>query len=140
MAFLEWLREYEIGHEQIDAQHRHLVDMVNNLHVATIAGEGVQVLAPVLKELVDYVREHFRAEEQLAASFAPEECALQRAAHAKIVKRLKEVIAISRSAPQRASVELTSLLKAWVIKHVLVVDKRLAQYLPSGSRSGKQAA
>ena len=137
MPFIDWIASYDIGNPHIDAQHRHLVDLANTLHDAAKAGESTQVLGPALRALADYVRAHFRAEEELAARYAPDELPVQRATHANLVKKLKDVLCISNSQPQRASLELCALVKTWLIKHVLVVDKRLACHLPAAPAEGR---
>lgn len=135
MPFLEWTSYYEVGNPTIDAQHRHLAGLANQLHDAAIAGESATVLAPSLRTLVDYVREHFHAEEELAAQFAPDEFPLQRGAHSQLARKVKEVLCICNTDPRRASLELCALVKTWLIKHVIVMDKRLAKHLPRDERS-----
>lgn len=129
MPFLEWIPAYEIGSPEIDAEHRHLVDVANRLHDAATAGESPDTLGPALRDLVDYVRSHFAREEALAKARAPEEFPGQHASHRAIVKKLKDVLCLSGTDGARASTELCALVKAWLLKHVLSVDKRLAEHL-----------
>ena len=40
MAYFEWADDLVIDHGPIDQDHRHLVDLVNQLHTATSQGRG----------------------------------------------------------------------------------------------------
>ena len=58
MAYFEWADDLVIDHGPIDADHRHLVDLVNELHTATSEGRGRDVVNKVLNELIGYTSAH----------------------------------------------------------------------------------
>ena len=64
MAYFEWGPDLEIDHGPIDADHRQLVELVNELHTATSQGQGQEVVASVMERLISYTRQHFTREEQ----------------------------------------------------------------------------
>ncbi|MGE8362651.1 bacteriohemerythrin [Pseudomonas sp.] len=116
MAYLEWSDDLDTGIAVIDGQHRRIVDMINQLHVAQQSGrpEGV---AQVIEELVDYTISHFAFEEAM----------LEEAGYifTKAHKRVHEVF-IKRVAGYRArfvqgediTEELKSLLGRWLFGHI----------------------
>jgi hemerythrin len=63
MALLDWNDSYSVRIPTIDAQHRHLFDLLNKLHDAMSAGKSNTVLGSVLQEWISYVATHFEAEE-----------------------------------------------------------------------------
>ncbi len=130
MPFINWVPEYDLGNDVIDIRHRRLAELANVLHDAALAKESVHVLSSSLKELVEYARVHFAEEEALAAKYAPDELPLQRAAHRQMIRKLKDILCISQNNPARAALELTAMVKDFLIRHVLRMDKRLASYLP----------
>ena len=68
--FIEWDSKYDVGVEAVDKQHRHLVDLMNDLYDACI-GERLELdqkFKDVMKELVDYVMVHFKDERAQADS------------------------------------------------------------------------
>jgi hemerythrin len=133
MPFIVWIPAYDVGNAEIDDQHRRLVALTNVLHDAAISGESSDHLGPALKELVDYARSHFASEEALFAKYAPDELPLQKAAHRRWVAKIRDVLCISGSNPQKASLELAGVLKSFLLKHVLSMDKRLTAYLPANT-------
>ena len=63
MAYFEWADDMVIDNGQIDAEHRKLVDLVNELHTATSQGNGQSVVADLLERLIADTAEHLRHEE-----------------------------------------------------------------------------
>ena len=43
LPFLQWIDGYAVGHEGLDAEHRRLVDLINEIHIAELAGNAKQV-------------------------------------------------------------------------------------------------
>ena len=68
MAYFEWADDMAIDHGPIDADHQRLVALVNELHTATSAGSGHDVVEKVLNELIGYTREHLQREDQIMAA------------------------------------------------------------------------
>ena len=68
MSLFTWNAKYSVGHAQIDQQHRGLFIAADELHAAMLGGCGKHVIAGTLGKLLDYTREHFRAEEALMQS------------------------------------------------------------------------
>ena len=74
MPFIEWKDTYSIGVESLDEDHRHLVDLVNELHAGITRNHSrgdfeavvdeLQTLLHVLDELINYAIDHFALEEE----------------------------------------------------------------------------
>ena len=116
MAYLVWSDDLDTGIAVIDGQHKRIVDMINQLHVAQQSGRSEGV-AQVIEELVDYTISHFAFEEAM----------LEEAGYVftKAHKRVHEVF-IKRVADYRARFlggediieELKSLLGRWLFGHI----------------------
>ncbi|MGE4125914.1 MAG: hemerythrin domain-containing protein, partial [Pusillimonas sp.] len=65
MAYFEWAKDMEIDKGPIDADHRKLVDLVNELHTATVQGKGKLVAGRLLERLIRDTDEHLREEERI---------------------------------------------------------------------------
>jgi diguanylate cyclase (GGDEF)-like protein/PAS domain S-box-containing protein/hemerythrin-like metal-binding protein len=60
--WIELGAEQLVGFEPIDAQHRHLADLCNQLHQSIRAGMASNAVAAQLCELLEYVKFHFLSE------------------------------------------------------------------------------
>ncbi|MGC3218355.1 bacteriohemerythrin, partial [Pseudomonas aeruginosa] len=64
MAHQVWQDDLKTGIQDIDNQHKRIVEMINHLHVAQ-QGKEHAAIAEVIEELVDYTQSHFAFEETL---------------------------------------------------------------------------
>ena len=64
MAYFEWAQDMVIDDGPIDADHRRLIDQVNELHTATSQGQGHSVVGQLLEQLLADTAEHLRQEER----------------------------------------------------------------------------
>jgi hemerythrin-like metal-binding protein len=64
---ISWRKEFECGHPVIDAQHRHLFGISNELIHAAMSDMSKVTLEVLLDELIDHFNEHIAAEEAILA-------------------------------------------------------------------------
>ena len=64
---ISWRKEFECGHPVIDAQHRHLFGISNELIHAAMTDMSKVTLEGLLDELIDHFTEHIAAEEAILA-------------------------------------------------------------------------
>ena len=54
--FVEWSDALSVGIEEIDEQHKMLVDLVNKMHEAIHQRHGSDVVKSILSDLAEYTR------------------------------------------------------------------------------------
>ena len=88
--FFPWDETLATGNAMIDADHRRLVDFVNDLHAAMRDSRGTEAIGGILAGLVTYTREHFAREQQFMdpAVYPDRDRHLQ--AHADFIARIEE--------------------------------------------------
>ncbi|MDR2099566.1 MAG: bacteriohemerythrin, partial [Campylobacteraceae bacterium] len=64
MAYWNWDSSYDIGIEEIDNQHKKIVQYINELHEAHILNDK-SIVKNTLSEVTEYVISHFSFEEEL---------------------------------------------------------------------------
>ena len=60
-----WKDAYSVRIPEIDAQHKILIRLINELHAAMLCGQAAGAMAGIMDELVRYTDIHFRHEEAL---------------------------------------------------------------------------
>ncbi|MCU7892877.1 MAG: bacteriohemerythrin [Candidatus Thiodiazotropha sp. (ex Ustalcina ferruginea)] len=63
--FVEWSDALSVGIEEIDEQHKMLVDLVNKMHEAIHQRHGSDVVKGIPADLAEYTHIHFAVEESL---------------------------------------------------------------------------
>ncbi len=128
LPLLRWTRLYSVGHPALDAQHRKLFALINDL-IALQQADAVaqrQAIVETLPKLGRYAERHFKAEELLMARAQADNLAAHREKHAALlaqVQQLQQNIDRGKIPP---FAELLLFLRYWLAEHILVTDKRYA--------------
>ena len=127
---MNWDSNLECGIEQIDAEHKSLVRMVNEMLEACKTGQAKEAGSEALAFLADYVVTHFAHEEWcMIQSNYPDY---------KKHKRIHEDFATNFLSLKNThdtsddtlaiSLEINRTLTSWLLNHIKVTDFRFAQY------------
>ncbi len=124
MAFLNWNDNLNIGIIQIDAQHKNLVGMLNQLYEAMSTGKGKEVIGKI-----GYTLTHFGTEEKLLQQHGYPELPQHKKEHEFFVKKVQEF----NNEVQKGNIIIVSnvanFLKEWLVKHIQGTDKKYAPFL-----------
>jgi hemerythrin len=130
MPFMAWNDRLVLGIEEIDSDHKKLVEMINELYDGIQAGRGREALVGILDRLMDYTRYHFAREERLWEESGSPRAAEHKKAHDAmvevVVRAQAEYVDGGAVAP---SLEMMVFLKDWLFDHILGSDRRDAVYL-----------
>lgn len=132
-----WTGDLSVGIEEIDTQHKELIDRLDKLMEAMRAGRGKAELAETVKFLEDYVVTHFWTEEKLMSeTFYPEykEHKMQHEIYTIEIKSIAEQVA-SDGANVKGVLRVQRSLCDWIKNHIVTVDKKLGAYLKEKGKS-----
>lgn len=125
-AELVWNEDLSVGVEQIDADHKVLVALVNKV---SDHGLGHKEVDAVLTELLAYTLHHFRREEAMMAACGYPDLAAHQMAHENLATKATQLAAAwKKSESPELIVELLDFLRAWLVKHIMEEDKKIASY------------
>jgi hemerythrin len=126
---ITWSDRYSVGIPGIDAQHQRLVDLINELHAAMLAGKGSAVLGKTLDGLVAYTLSHFATEEALMKGSAYPGYAQHKAEHDNLTAQAKVLQEKARTANAPLTLEVATFLQRWLIDHIANLDQRYSAHL-----------
>lgn len=131
MQIIEWSNDYALGIAEIDDQHRALVGMINALDASTHADYSAENMRRMLDELNAYVRDHFAFEERLMAGggCSPELVTRHCGEHAYFRSVLRDLTTDFDNGRSGITVTLIEYLVHWLLHHIVVVDRAMAQQL-----------
>jgi len=131
--FIEWSNELSVGIEEIDAQHKVLVDLLNEIHEAMQQGRTVQSTRGIIDRLDEYTRVHFAVEESLMRILHYPDYERHKEEHDKLIAQLADMHGKWEKGKGAIGFELAHFLKTWLTKHILEGDKRYtAHFLAQG--------
>jgi HAD superfamily hydrolase (TIGR01509 family) len=129
MAHIQWKDRYNIGYKDIDAQHRVLLDLLNEL-VDLIAGRGSpEQVSSIFQRLCSYALTHFTSEERYMKAAGYPGLAQQESEHATFVHQLLAFNQAYDPSDPRLLEETLSFLKTWYLDHILRSDMGYVPFL-----------
>lgn len=129
MAFFTWRNEYRVDVPAVDAQHRRLFDLAEELFEAMRTGQGKEVTGRALQQLINYTTTHFAEEERMMAQHnyphLKEHCAL----HQELTQKVLEFQQRFQSGNAFLTVDLMHFLKSWLEDHIKREDLRYVSFV-----------
>lgn len=129
MAYMEWNQALAVGHEQIDEEHRSLVEALNRLHAAMEQGKDRHEIERVLLFLRSYTVRHFDTEEALMIKHHYRGAPAHFAAHAELVLRVSDLIMEFRLGREVLTDSVLAFLERWLVEHILGKDQEFGDFL-----------
>jgi hemerythrin len=124
-----WSKILSVGVDEIDEDHRKLLNIFNILNHAVIDGEPPEYLAAILKELINCTVWHFSHEERLMLKHYFDGAEAHKAAHQELIKAARELQQTILQSDQPIAEEHLAFLERWLTEHILTADLRLGAYL-----------
>jgi hemerythrin len=124
---VEWSDALSVGIDEIDAQHRTLIDLVNALNSAIEERHGNAAVGEVLARLEEYVRIHFAVEESVMRVLGYPRLATHKREHARLADQLGELRARFEAGHTALGFELMHFLKRWLTTHIMESDQDYAR-------------
>jgi hemerythrin len=135
VRFIEWSNELSVGIEEIDAQHKVLVDLLNQIHEAIQQRQGTEATSQIIERLGEYTRIHFAVEESLMRILHYPDYERHKEEHDRLIDQLNGFRTKLESGKGSISFELAHFLKVWLTKHIMETDKRyIPHFLEQGIR------
>jgi hemerythrin-like metal-binding protein len=125
MALLEWKEEYATGIDDVDDEHKDLIDVINRLHELLLADDAKLTVPAFFARLIDGVSAHFALEERIMGESAYPDREAHRADHERLLDEMRDLVEAFRQAEEVDSVDLAMRLEPWFSQHFATHDLRL---------------
>lgn len=141
-----WRDALSVGNDLIDADHRHLLSLINKVEELLTTDRPRHDLLEAIKQLSDYTDFHFRREEQIMLQLQFSRYDDHKQAHGRLIEQLKIATrpiliaddgAASTTAglPDEARDKMVELLRHWLVEHILREDMKLKPLLGQYGRN-----
>jgi hemerythrin len=142
MGLTTWKAEYSVGIDEIDDQHKMLIDCIANLERSIEDNDEKQRWTAIhyaIVQLSDYTRIHFSVEESLMRILDYPQRETHIAQHKVFVSFLQD---IQRKSITRDVTEdqIARFLRDWLLMHISNEDKNYAVWFDSAPPRGNRRA
>ena len=115
------------GVDTVDSQHQQLIERINELHRACLAGTGRDELLKMLGFLGEYAVSHFKHEEEVMQRHGCPVRGKNKAAHAQFLRDYEGLVEVVKreGASTTVLLQLKEMLGNWLNNHICSVDTGL---------------
>jgi len=129
MTLLKWTKEFSVGIEEVDGEHKELIEMINGLHdVMQVGADYVQVVE-LLGEIYSQIAAHFAHEEKIMRNARYPLYEEHREDHETLLDDLREIMDEVEADGSFDAAALSGDLNRWFIDHFHTHDARLHRSL-----------
>lgn len=124
----EFKKEYEIGVEEIDAEHRKFFEYINSaVHALDLPDEeAVEKARSILNVLLTYASTHFAHEEEYMKKVGSQELMHQSVEHGRFKEKISSMIRRQDELTKQDLGSIFIFMAKWLKGHILIDDKRIA--------------
>jgi len=126
---MEWSDQLSVGIQEIDEQHKVLVDLLNQLHDAIMNHHGAEATGEIMDKLCEYTKIHFAVEESILRILDYPDYDDHKKHHEQLLTQVRELRHKMESEGHSISFELLHFLKRWLTIHILEEDKAYTEHL-----------
>ena len=124
-----WDSSFEVGDPVLDAQHRHIVDLINALNQAA-DGEGSQTADLLVDYIGRFMQVHFETEEAVLVRIGFSELPKHAAEHQRLLDEVAATAALVRAGKETDG-RFAGVLWSWLHEHTATWDQQYAIVLRS---------
>jgi hemerythrin len=129
MPLMVWTEALSVKVDEIDNQHKRLVDLLNQLHDAMLQGKGREAIGKTLNGLVDYTKTHFAYEQGLMAAQGYPAAAQHKAMHDELAQQVLELQSKYLIGKAALTLEVMRFLQDWLSNHIQKTDRQFGLFL-----------
>ena len=124
-----WSDSLDVGIEEINRQHKILINIINDLNDFVSSGRSSRALQRVMESLVDYTVNHFGYEEHLMQKYGYPHFQEHKRSHEKLVGKVGTFVDRVNAGDEKVAGELLAFLKDWLGNHIQGSDIKYAPFL-----------
>lgn len=132
MEFFEWDESFATNVQRFDDDHRNLLTLFNGVYHHVFECENLEeereLTQKTLVKLLEYVKYHFSAEEELMLQFDYPQYVSHKKEHGYYIAEVNKFLDQHKKGAAALSFPTFMFLKEWITKHILVRDKEYGEF------------
>jgi hemerythrin len=133
-----WDEKYATGIELIDSQHKELFSLTNELFRACMSDDKTlkSVFIETMGRMVEYVRFHFGAEQQILQRINYPDYQEHKRQHDKLVRDILEAVKAHNNGDRLVANQFVRTMRDWILSHIAHTDRLYASYIADQKKKG----
>jgi hemerythrin-like metal-binding protein len=139
MQRFKWTKEHAVFLPDVDAEHRNLFHLADQLEAAVLAKADAAQVLETLRALIAATEDHFSHEERQMRSTHYPSYAWHKQQHDTLRKRMSQFVPRIESGDGEAALLLLEFLSGWLKDHTALTDRMMGAYLRNYERQAAPA-
>jgi hemerythrin-like metal-binding protein len=128
MALITWKNEFNIGVPSVDAEHRQLIELINEIHSNLKNKERKFYVDDFLGEIYAKIAAHFALEEKWMSDNGYDQFLEHKAEHEKLLDDIRDIMDAYEDKENFDEGTLSDRLSSWFTGHFGTMDARLHKF------------
>jgi hemerythrin len=129
MRPIEWKEQFKIDVQEIDEQHKVLLDIFNQIVTSVEKKNEWRATSSIVDSLIHHAYRHFATEERYMIKHLYPDLPSHIGKHLDFIKKVTTMTQeVKEKGPEKQK-EMVAFLAKWYYDHVLVIDKKYSLYL-----------
>lgn len=129
MALIEWRDEFKIGIEEVDFEHRELIELINELYGEIKMEDSTVAVMYCLEEIYAKISAHFALEEKVMRVLKYDQCEDHKEDHERLLDSIRDIMDEYMDNPALDEEKFSDRLNDWFVQHFSTKDARLHKFL-----------
>ena len=129
MNAFEWKDMFNIGHKELDSDHRKYFDLLNECYMSSCAPGSAKANTDLLRRDKSYAAMHFSYEEEVLRASGYPDYERHEKLHRSFEEHLAELENVNEITGEHKYESMFSFLLEWFQKHILEEDRKCIPYL-----------
>ncbi len=135
MALVDWDDTLRIDIEEIDDEHKRLIELLNAIDQAMREGRGRQLVDQIIDRLIEYAKTHFLTEERYFEQYGYPDAEAHKYEHAFFIVKVFKFKREFDQGKLMLSVEILDFLMEWLRRHIKGSDQRYSEFFRRQGRT-----
>ena len=133
-----WDEKYATGIHLIDSQHKELFSLTNELFRACLGEdeELKEVFKETMGRMVEYVRFHFGAEQELLQRVKYPDYQEHKKQHDILVRDILEAVNGYNKGEKFVPNQFVRTMRDWILSHIALTDRQYVLYITAQKKKG----
>lgn len=129
MALIEWRDEFKIGIEEVDFEHRELIELINELYGEIKMEDSTVAVMYCLEEIYAKISAHFALEEKVMRDLKYDLYEDHKEDHERLLDSIRDIMDEYMDDPTLDEEKFSDRLNDWFVQHFSTKDARLHKFL-----------
>lgn len=129
MTLVEWRDEFKIGIDEVDFEHREMIELINESYNESKKQASGMAVMDFLGEIFEKISAHFALEEKIMRDLDYDQYEDHKEDHERLLDSIRDIMDEYMDASTMDDEKFGAHLKEWFVNHFSTKDAKMHNFL-----------